>query len=422
MLRFLAAGVAIAALLSASAEDAAPAFAPGNATPSALATKDLLLAVTDAGSRLVAVGEFGHIIYSDDNGKTWTQAERVPTQATLTSVDFADEKNGWAAGHDRVIVATTDGGKTWALQYSLDIATARGDRMPMRLCPAPQEVPLPPAPGLEDEFAQPPTTEGDCTYPDFEADSMGGPDSFAGIVFNWAGPLIPKPPEKDVPFLGIVFTSATHGFAVGGFSTTLETKDGGKTWMPRRLVQTAADDYHFNGAIRGADQSIFIPAERGQIVRSKDDGATWDVVSGLIETDAQGNPVMDEELGPDVPKVYQGSFWGGFPRRDGSVAIVGMRGNIWVSANQGDSWARIGAGATPEPLNGGVELADGTLIVTGNGGAVLRSADGGKSFDTALSRPDRKAIATAAGGETGQLILFGEFGVDTTAMTAAPGG
>ena len=38
------------------------------------ASKSLLLDITGSGSRLVAVGEHGHILFSDDAGANWEQA------------------------------------------------------------------------------------------------------------------------------------------------------------------------------------------------------------------------------------------------------------------------------------------------------------------------------------------------------------
>lgn len=83
---------------------------------SAKAQRALLTDVAHAGQRLVAVGERGHILYSEDQGQSWTQA-RVPSLNLLTSVYFPDEQHGWAVGHDAVILATTDGGKTWVEQF-----------------------------------------------------------------------------------------------------------------------------------------------------------------------------------------------------------------------------------------------------------------------------------------------------------------
>lgn len=74
----------------------------------------LLLGIENTGEHLIAVGERGAIIASND-GKDWAQLD-VPVRATLTSVAFADPQHGWAAGHDAAIVHTEDGGRTWKLQ------------------------------------------------------------------------------------------------------------------------------------------------------------------------------------------------------------------------------------------------------------------------------------------------------------------
>lgn len=81
-----------------------------------LATESLLLDIvrTPAG-RLVAVGERGHVILSDD-GQNWRQARVVPTRSTLTTIE-AVGKRLWAAGHDTVIITSGDGGETWTREY-----------------------------------------------------------------------------------------------------------------------------------------------------------------------------------------------------------------------------------------------------------------------------------------------------------------
>ncbi len=74
----------------------------------------MLLDVADTGKRLIAVGQRGHVIGSLD-GKSWVQVP-TPTRAALTAVTFADTENGWAVGHDAVIIRTRDGGRSWVLQ------------------------------------------------------------------------------------------------------------------------------------------------------------------------------------------------------------------------------------------------------------------------------------------------------------------
>ena len=87
------------------------------ANPSSMATKALILDVAEIGDRLVAVGEFGHIIYSDDRGESWVQAQNVPTRNTITAITFLDDKTGYAVGHDATILKTEDGGESWSLKY-----------------------------------------------------------------------------------------------------------------------------------------------------------------------------------------------------------------------------------------------------------------------------------------------------------------
>ncbi|CAB3753241.1 hypothetical protein GQ57_19275 [Burkholderia sp. MSh2] len=76
----------------------------------------MLLDAARAGSRVVAVGEHGVVLLSDDDGETWRQAGKVPVSATLSAVTFIDAQHGWAVGQWGVILATDDGGETWRKQ------------------------------------------------------------------------------------------------------------------------------------------------------------------------------------------------------------------------------------------------------------------------------------------------------------------
>src|SRR5205807_1877706 len=67
---------------------------PRYAEPARLAAQSLLIAVATAGPRLVAVGDRGIIVLSDDRGRSWTQAPDVPTQALLPGVCFQDAGRG----------------------------------------------------------------------------------------------------------------------------------------------------------------------------------------------------------------------------------------------------------------------------------------------------------------------------------------
>lgn len=90
-----------------------PTMTPRPAEIMPNAASSLMLAVTQAGNRLVAVGQRGHILTSD-NGTEWTQ-QNVPVRAGLISVDFPTANTGYAVGKDQTILKTTDGGKSWKI-------------------------------------------------------------------------------------------------------------------------------------------------------------------------------------------------------------------------------------------------------------------------------------------------------------------
>ena len=114
--RWLAAALALVAVsCGAQAEDdfnvrLAPAFSGPQVT--AAHFND----AARAGDRIVVAGQSGIILYSDDEAATWKQAT-VPVSLAITAVDFADEQNGWAVGHDLLILHTSDGGESWEVQH-----------------------------------------------------------------------------------------------------------------------------------------------------------------------------------------------------------------------------------------------------------------------------------------------------------------
>ncbi|CAM3635986.1 WD40/YVTN/BNR-like repeat-containing protein [Parendozoicomonas haliclonae] len=78
----------------------------------------LMLDVDKAGTsnHLVAVGDRGHVLWSEDEGKAWQLGENS-TQVLLTAVDFPTVNIGYAVGHDAVVLKSTDGGRSWNKVY-----------------------------------------------------------------------------------------------------------------------------------------------------------------------------------------------------------------------------------------------------------------------------------------------------------------
>ncbi|MEL0639525.1 YCF48-related protein [Pseudoalteromonas aliena] len=92
--------------------------APSYAISATNAAKTLLTDIIKTDNGLIAVGKHGTVIKSI-SGDIWHQAETVPTQVLLTAVDFSNENNGWACGHDATIINTNDAGVNWQLQQAL---------------------------------------------------------------------------------------------------------------------------------------------------------------------------------------------------------------------------------------------------------------------------------------------------------------
>ncbi|MCG7564822.1 YCF48-related protein [Pseudoalteromonas sp. CnMc7-15] len=100
--------------VSAQQETPQPAYQADSAT------RTLFTDITTTESRVIAVGQHGTIVYSDD-GEQWQQAT-TPIDTLLTAVFFIDNQQGWACGHDASILGTTDGGASWQLlQYRPDL-------------------------------------------------------------------------------------------------------------------------------------------------------------------------------------------------------------------------------------------------------------------------------------------------------------
>ena len=290
------------------------------------ASTSLLLDIAQAGSRLVAVGDRGHVLYSDDNGATWTQAQ-VPTRQMLTSVFFVNDKKGWATGHDSLILATNDGGETWIKQH-IDL-------------------------------------------------------------------------EHEAPLLDIWFQNSEHGFAVGAYGAMLETTDGGAQWDDISDRLDNEDQRHLNSIAEIKDSGLFVVGEMGSMYRSADWGRTWDTVEG----------------------PYEGSLFGvSGTSESGSVLVYGLRGHLFRSNDFGKHWLQVDLKGSNGDLDFGLAngalLKDGTVVVVGHGGSVLKSTDKGHSFSV-FNRADRLSLSSVSADDKGNLILVGQGGVHVATSTGA---
>ena len=171
------------------------------------ANDGLLLDAADAGSRVVAVGERGYIVYSDDGGATWSQAE-VPVSQTLTAVHFASDQIGWAVGHEGIILNTRDGGASWSLQLTGYDASRLGLVVAEQTLKQARDK-------LEQAIADGSEDTEDLEYAVEDAE----------IAMESIQMAIDEGPSN--PFLDVWFADEKTGFAVGSYGMIFRTGDGG---------------------------------------------------------------------------------------------------------------------------------------------------------------------------------------------------
>ncbi|MBX7274266.1 MULTISPECIES: WD40/YVTN/BNR-like repeat-containing protein [Pseudomonadaceae] len=296
--------------------------------------KSLFMDIALAGNRLVAVGERGHILYSDDAGSHWRQSE-VPVSVSLTSVHFVSDLQGWAVGHDGVILNSMDGGASWQLHFD-------GFALNQLLLESTERA------FLEAEQA---FESGELDERTFEDLSFALEDlqHMTGI-------------GATRPLMKIWFADARSGFALGAYNTLLRTADGGETWQSHGAKLDNPQNFHLNAITASANGDLFIVGESGLVLRSSNQGEAW------------------ERL--DFPN--RGSLFGVLASREGWIVAFGLRGSLFLSGDNGDSWERI-------DTHTNASIFGGSLFASG-AGAALATQDGELLFfDNDRKRIGRKS-------------------------------
>jgi len=335
-----------------------------------LAARSLLLDIAVTEDRLVAVGERGHILYSDDRGESWTQA-RVPTRQMLTAVHFAGPRRGWAVGHDGLILATIDGGETWVVQRDglvdqQHINHERVQALSRRVSELKKSLLVAGTLG-ERESLQLELEELELDLEDAQ--------------------LALAEPVHAPPLLDVYFIDDMRGFAAGAFNTLLATRDGGLSWIDSADRLDNPDEFHLNAIAGDGDGRLWIATERGLLFRSLDAGESWQTL--------------------DSP--YNASWFGlaNSPRAE-VLLVFGLRGAVYRSTDGGDSWSRVDVPAQ-RTISSGVFVGERYALLAGGVGTLLLSDDGGESFEarTAVGRLNLNGIAAIAN----RVIAVGQGGV-----------
>ncbi|MBL4761229.1 MAG: hypothetical protein JKY93_00850 [Gammaproteobacteria bacterium] len=340
------------------------------------ASKSLLLDIARAGDRLIAVGQYGHIVYSDDDGKSWTQAD-VPVQTQLNAVYFVNTTHGWVVGQDAIVLGTTDSGETWTKLHDGYMSNS-----PIHAVIKDAEEKRVAAEYTIDN----PNTDDPDELADIE-DAFYEADDLAAVVKK----------HQTSPLLDVWFKNEKEGFTVGAYAQFYYTKNGGKTWTSWRDRLDNFEDH--NNAILGLkDGSLFVASEKSnydgakvKVYRSTDFGETW------------------ENVATDFDRSLYGLFHN--PKSD-HVYAMGMSGLVVRSADRGVSWTRQPLNLDTEFLSfSGVATKRGSIKIVGNNGQFTTGTSRSKKLNVYL-REDRIHMTSIVEAADGNFVTTGARGIN----------
>jgi photosystem II stability/assembly factor-like uncharacterized protein len=302
-----------------------------------LAARSLILDAFSIEGQTVVAGERGHILVSEDGGRTWSQA-KVPTRTTLTGIYFLNRNLGWVVGHDAVILRTVDGGRSWKRVYN-----APEDETP-----------------LFDVW--------------FKDENHG----FAVGAYGYF----------------LVTTDGGQAWTRQAFNvlTDNSTAQNGTLESPPKNEPALTEDdfsepfdFHLNRIARADNGRLYIAAEAGKLYRSDDDGKTWSALPSpyhgsffgvlplagdvLLAYGLRGHLFRSEDSGTAWQPVETSTremLTDALRLHDGKTVIVGLGGTVLIS--------REGRSFTPRPrpnrtgYTAIVQTDEGRVIVVGESG------------------------------------------------------
>jgi photosystem II stability/assembly factor-like uncharacterized protein len=304
----------------------------------------LLETVTLAGPRLVAGGEHGVIIVSDDDGVNWRQVN-TPVDVTINQIRFADARTGWAVGEFGVVLKTQDGGLSWTKQLD-------GVQAAQLMLSGAQQI-----------------AEANPT------------DPIAAKHVRHAKLFVSDGPDK--PFFLVQIFDAQHVRIYGAYGMAFETLDGGAHWADWSSNITDPGYLHAYGLV---DQggTILIAGEQGMLLNGPENG-----------------PIK-----PISALPYNGSFFGILQTPHAGLIAYGLVGSVYESRDSGATWVQV-QNQSSSTINCATLTRDGDVLIGDWDGnvslvngtkVVLTGTNAGFPIADMVEAPDQSLILVGISG------------------------
>lgn len=310
-------------------------------------------------------------------GGGWQWVNPAVQGNTMKSLSFIDANTGWAAGSGGTILKTTDGGAHWVSQ------------IPSATCM-----------------------------------SVTG----SGCNLN-----------------AVSFVDASNGWAAGDYGTIWRTSNGGSSWTAKTLPATGCggsgscagiplEDAHFFNSTTG------VAVASGYAFGTRDGGENWTKVGVITTSDYLTSVQMVDasnafavgNTGVIYKITWTGSAWTA-TRQAASLTTQDLMSVFFTDAGHG--WA-IGGDKLLRTTDGGVNwematipgapqlwgvtMSGNSLVVTGNGGAILKRTAAANWTDPIATVAS--GLAVTASGTTSQLLAVAFAGGSTTAYASGTAG
>lgn len=368
---------------------------------------DDLYAVTAVGpDHLWAAGYFGAIYRTTDSGKTWRKLDGL-TDQSIYDISFADEKHGWAVGRRGFVVRTEDGGDTWTQQQI--------PRTPPQHLFAVKAVDANTAWAVGDWGGRYYTKDGGKTWEDRSFLVTREHPSFKYLTDDELAAFERGDKIYDDIFLNdVYFADASHGWMAGEYGYIFRTEDGGATWERAQI----------NGTVK-LDNVVFpkgekkVPKDRwDQIFAAAELLAEKPYLKVEIEGEltpdefrARGDTFLADERADEIQKFLENEGINQDRLKIKSPTPLDQEGvdmkAFALSKLSDQPIVKINVIETPFLFDVKFKDADHGMI-TGLGGVILTTADGGRTWSY-LNSGSKQALFSGAFTQS-NLIAVGEKG------------